>query len=350
MDMKNVDERSMTIRTRKLGKSGIEVSAIGLGCWAIGGPLWYLRDGERLPLSWGKVDDKESIRTIHRALDLGITLFDTADAYGCGHSERILGQALEGRREDVIIATKFGSIFDETTKTWLGHSHPNGIITQEFLRKACEASLKRLNTDYIDLYQLHWKDYDADLATGLLPVLEDLVSEGKIRYYGWSTPDSKRLQGFVEGSHCTAIQYNYNILERNPNMLALCEKLNQASIARGPFAMGLLTGKYSKESKIAKDDLRHSWWNLQDGRQAKQLEMLEAIREIITYNGRTMVQAALGWLLALSHHVIPIPGFKTMKQVEENIETLQFGPLTKEQMHEIDQILENYSYDLVLPD
>ena len=213
----------MKTLTRKLGKSGIEVSAIGLGCWAIGGPLWYLSDGERLPLSWGKVDDKESIRTIHRALDLGITFFDTADSYGCGHSERILGQALEGRREDVIIATKFGDLFDEKTKTWLGHNHPNGIITQEFVRKACEASLKRLNTDYIDLYQLHWKEYAADLATDLLSILDDLVDEGKIRSYGWSTPNSKLVHGFAEGSHCASIQYNYNILERNPDMLALCE-------------------------------------------------------------------------------------------------------------------------------
>ncbi len=340
----------MTILTRKLGKSGIEVSAIGLGCWAIGGPLWYLSDGERLPLSYGTINDKESIRTIHRALDLGINLFDTADAYGCGQSERILGQALEGRREDVIIATKFGSMFDEKTRTWLGHDHPNGIITQEFVRKACEASLKRLNTDYIDLYQLHWKEYDADLATDLTSVLEDLVEEGKIRYYGWSTPESNRVHGFVEGSHCTAIQYNYNLLERNPDMFTLCEKFNLASIARGPFAMGLLTGKYSKDSKITKDDMRNNWWNLQDGRQAKQLEMLEAIREIITYDGRTMVQAALGWLLALSPNVIPIPGFKTIKQVEENVETLQFGPLPKKQMYEVEQILEDYSYDLILLD
>ena len=340
----------MTILTRKLGKSGIEVSAIGLGCWAIGGPLWYISNGERLPLSWGKIDDKESIRTIHRALDLGITFFDTANSYGCGHSERILGQALEGRREDVIIATKFADLFDEKTRTWLGHDHPNGILTPEFVCEACDASLKRLNTNYIDLYQLHWKEYAADLATDLLSVLDDLVDEGKIRSYGWSTPNSELVHGFIEGSHCAAIQYNYNILERNPDMLALCEKFNLASIARGPFAMGLLTGKYNKDSRITEDDMRNKWWNLQDGRQAKQLEMLEAIREIITYDGRKMVQGALGWLLALSPNIIPIPGFKTIKQVEENVEALQFGPLPKKQMHEIEKILENYSYDFILLD
>ena len=324
--------------TRTLGRSEIQVSAMGLGCWAIGGPLWYLDGITRYPLSWGEVDDNESIRAIHRALDLGVTLFDTADAYGCGHSERILGQALAGRRDQVVIATKFGAVFDEETRSWLGHLHDGGVVTLEFIREACEASLRRLNTDYIDLYHFHWADYAADLAADLLPVLEDLVAEGKIRYYGWSTNDPKRARVFAKGTHCAAIQYHYNVLQRNEAMLSLCEEFNLASIARGPLAMGLLTGKFNHDTKMPEDDMRHDW-DFQQGLVAEELEMLEGIRGVLTQDGRTLTQAALGWLWARGAQVIPIPGFKNLRQVQENVGALQFGPLSGEQMQEIDKTL-----------
>lgn len=343
-------QEDVVMLTRRLGRSGIQISAMGLGCWAIGGPLWYMDGNNRRPLSWGDVKDNRSIQAIRHALELGVNFFDTADAYGCGHSEQVLGQALEGHRDDVVVATKFGSIFDEETKTWLGHDHPDGIITPEFVRKACDASLKRLNTDYIDLYQFHWKEYDVNLAGDLIPVLEELVAEGKIRYYGWSTPYEGQARVFVEGPHCTAIQCNYNIIERNPEILALCNEFDQATIARGPFAMGILTGKYNTNSKIPKDDMRHFWWDLQKGREAQQLEMLGAIHEILTRDGRTISQAALGWLWALDPMVIPIPGFKTMRQVEENIEALRYGKLSSKQIHEIEKVLETYSYDLTKKD
>ena len=177
-------------------------------------------------------------------------------------------------------------------------------------------------------------------------MLDDLVDEGLIRSYGWSTPYLDRVRSFAKGAHCTAIQYNYNILERNPEMLALCKESNQASITRGPYAMGLLTGKYNKSSKMPKDDIR-SGWDLQKGHLAKQLEMLDMIREILTRDGRTIAQAAIGWLLALDDQVIPIPGFKSVKQVEDTMETLQFGPLSTKQMFEIEKILEPFSDDLV---
>ena len=223
------------------------------------------------------------------------------------------------------------------------------LIQPETIRKACKASLNRLNTNYIDLYLFHCKEYDANLAGDLLPVLETLVDDGMIRSYGWSTPYPNRAQAFIEGPHCTAIEYNYNIFERNLELLALCEKLHQASIARGPYAMGLLTGKYSKSSTMPKDDIR-AGWDLQQGRQAKQLEMLEMIREILTRDGRTLVQAALGWLWALGPHVIPIPGFKSVKHVEETSQALQFGPLTSKQMSEIDKILKPHADSLTLQD
>ncbi|MFX0063105.1 MAG: aldo/keto reductase [Candidatus Hermodarchaeota archaeon] len=323
---------------RRLGRSSIEVSAMGFGCWAIGGLAWRMNGSTRQPLSWSLVEDKESIRAINRALDLGVNFFDTADSYGCGHSERILGQALEGRREEVIIATKFGGIFDEKTKEWFGHPHPNGIVTSEFIYKACENSLKRLSTDYIDLYQFHWADYDPDLATDLLPVLENLVAEGKIRYYGWSTNNPERAQVFAEGEHCIAIQYHYNLLQRNETMLSLCEEFNLASIARAPLAMGLLTGKFNRDTQMPEDDVRHNW-NFQKGILAEELEMLERIREVMTQDGRTLPQAALGWLWARGTQIIPIPGFKTVQQVEENASAMEFGPLSDKQIQEIDQIL-----------
>jgi aryl-alcohol dehydrogenase-like predicted oxidoreductase len=148
------EERSM--EKRILGRSGIEVSPMGMGCWAIGGPWSIVQDGEPLPAGWGQVDDVESIRSIHRALDLGITFFDTAANYGCGHSERILGQAISDRRDQVVIATKFGHIIDEQTKVM----HGDDALVVGNIRTDCEASLRRLNTDYIDLYQFHEGQFD----------------------------------------------------------------------------------------------------------------------------------------------------------------------------------------------
>jgi aryl-alcohol dehydrogenase-like predicted oxidoreductase len=328
--------------TRVLGKSGIEVSAMGLGCWAIGGLLWRVDGTTRTPLSWGEVDDAESINAIQRALELGVTLFDTADAYGCGHSERILGQALAGRRHQAIIATKFGGIFEEESRSWLGDF--DGVMPPEFVHEACEASLRRLNTDYIDLYQFHCARYDTDYAVDLVPVLEDLVAEGKIRCYGWSTNDPERARVFAKGPNCVAIQYHYNLIERNPGMLSLCEEFNLASIARGPLAMGILTGKFNRDTKMPEDDVRYGW-NFQDGPEARYLKQLDALREVLTQNGHTLAQAALTWLLTRGEQVIPIPGFKNRKQVQENIGALDKELFSNEQMQKIDQILADFTKD-----
>lgn len=323
-------------QVRTLGRSGIEVSAMGMGCWAIGGPFW---SGDT-PVGWGKVNDEESIRSVHRALDLGITFFDTADVYGAGHSERILARALEGHRDNVVIATKFGNMFDETSKQITGSN-----ASPDYIRQACEASLQRLNTDYIDLYQFHWNDYDLDKAGAVRDTLEELVIEGKIRQYGWSTDFPERARVFAEGPNCTSIQHQMNVLSDAAPMIALCEELNLASINRGPLAMGLLTGKYQADSKLASDDVRGekspAWMTFfKDGKPAPEwLKKLEAIREILTSEGRTLAQGALAWLWGRSEKTIPIPGFKTIQQVEENAAAMQFGPLTPDQMREIDSIL-----------
>lgn len=315
--------------TRALGRSGRESSALGLGCWAVGGPAW--RDGN--PIGWGDVDDKESIRAIQRALDLGVTLFDTADVYGAGHSERVLGQALGKQRAKVLIATKFGNIIDEASRQAIGRD-----ASPAFIRQSCEASLRRLNTDCIDLYQFHIGDYDLAKAVEVRETLEALVAEGKIRSYGWSTDDPARARLFAEGAHCVAIQQRLNIFEGNAETLAVCEKNNLASLNRGPLAQGLLTGKFSAESTLPANDVR-SRWNLKEGNQADRLLMLAKLRAVLVRDGRSLAQAALGWIWARSGAAIPIPGFKTVAQVEENVGTARFGPLAAEQMREIDAIL-----------
>jgi aryl-alcohol dehydrogenase-like predicted oxidoreductase len=312
--------------TRTLGRSNLTVSALGLGCWAIGGPFWR----EDRPVGWGQVDDQQSIVAIQRALELGINFFDTSDVYGCGHSERILGQALRGRREDVIIATKFGNLFDESTRRITGFSGEPAHI-----RQACEASLRRLQTDYIDLYQFHIGNYDLERAGEVRETLEALVAAGKIRWYGWSTDDPVRAAFFAEGEHCVAIQQRFNLFEGNREVLAICEQHGLASINRGPLAQGLLTGKFTRDSQLPPDDVR-SGWDFQRGEQAQRLERLAALRELLTQDGRTLAQAALGWLWARSPVMIPIPGFKTVAQVEENVGALAWGPLSAEQMRAVD--------------
>jgi aryl-alcohol dehydrogenase-like predicted oxidoreductase len=315
---------------RLLGRSGIEVSGMGLGCWAIGGPFW--KNGQ--PVGWGQVDDDESIRSIHRALELGITFFDSAAVYGCGHSERVLGKALAKHRDQVAIATKFGQVFDEETRQVKGYDTSPERICQE-----CEASLRRLNTDRIDLYQLHVKDVEGEHALLVRDTLESLVADGKIRFYGWSTDSPDRARVFAEGAHCTAIQQQFNILDGNAETLAVCEQFNLASINRGPLGMGLLTGKFSAQTQIPADDVRSRRPALQEER-ADRLEKLEKIRGVLTQGGRTLAQGALGWLWARSEQTIPIPGFKTIRQIEENVGALGFGPLASEQMEQIAAALE----------
>jgi aryl-alcohol dehydrogenase-like predicted oxidoreductase len=322
---------------RKLGRSGIEVSAMGLGSWAIGGPFW--RGG--VAVGWGEVDDDESIRAIHAALDLGVCFIDTADVYGAGHSERVIGRALAGRRDQVVIATKFGNVFDETTRQITGAD-----ASPAYIRQACEASLRRLNTGYVDLYQFHQGGYELELAAEVRDTLEALVAEGKIRAYGWSTDDPVRARLFGEGPRCASVQHQMNVLDDNGPMVALCEELDLASTNRGPLAMGLLTGKYKVDTTLGSDDVRGAegpaWMKyFKDGKPNPEwFQKVEAIRGVLTSGGRSLVQGALAWLWARSEKTIPIPGFRSVMQVEEDCAAMRFGPLTAEQMREIDALLE----------
>ncbi|GCE30006.1 oxidoreductase [Dictyobacter alpinus] len=321
------------VLTRTLGKSGIEVSALGLGCWAIGGEWTF--DG--LPAGWGRVDDTESLRALGCALDLGVTYFDTADVYGCGHSERVLGQALSGHREEVVIATKFGLVFDEQTRQGAGEN-----LTPDYIRRACEASLRRLQTDYIDLYQMHSTPTTRTETEDVLAMLEELVSAGKIRYYASGSEDMEVARTFAQGKHVTAQQQQLNVFGGNDELIAYCEAQQLAIICRTPLAMGLLTGKYQDANTLPADDVRlHTpWWEyFKAGRMQEWITRVESLRNILSSDGRTLAQGALGWIWARSNETIPIPGFKTVAQVEENAAALLLGALSQSQMQQIEALL-----------
>ena len=322
---------------RKLGRSEIEVSALGLGCWAIGGPFGEGEDA----LGWGVIDIKEAVKALNTGIELGINFIDTADVYGAGQSERIIAQAVQGKREQVVIATKFGIVFNEETKQVMGTN-----ATPEYIFDACNASLKRLETDYIDLYQFHLNDYSLEGANTVRDTLEELVSLGKIRTYGWSTDFVDRAKVFEKGENFSSVQHQMNVLDDANEMIRYCEDKDLASINRGPLAMGLLTGKYNVSSKFTDDDVRGdnspSWMQyFQDGKANPiWLDRFESIKEILSSDGRTVGQGALAWLLGRSESTLPIPGFKNAEQVKQNCSVLDYGPLTKSQIEEIDKLLD----------
>jgi aryl-alcohol dehydrogenase-like predicted oxidoreductase len=253
---------------------------MGMGCWAIGGPWWW-SDGRAM--GWSQVDDAESVRAIHAALDLGVTLFDTAANYGAGHSERILGQALGGRRDRVVIATKFGHIVDSETKIVTGDDDALlGNIGQD-----CENSLRRLGTDYIDVYQLHAGSYPVEKAVAVRDVLEELVAQGKIRACGWSTDLADRARVFAQGENCASIQFSLSVFNDNPEMRALCDEFDLGSINKKPLSSGILTGKFTADSTFPEDDFRRML-DFQEERYAKLLQRVDQLRDVLTSGGRTL--------------------------------------------------------------
>ena len=316
---------------RRLGRSNLDVSAMGLGCWAMGGPWTY--DNE--PAGWGQVDDAESIRAIHYALDVGVNFFDTAANYGCGQSERVLGRAVAGRRDKVIMATKFGYIVDEEKR--LVTRNDDHVVSR--IRQECEDSLRRLNTDYIDLYQFHKDDYDPEKAAEIRDYLEMLVEAGKIRWYGWSTINPAGAQVFAQGRLCTAIQHWMNMGTDMPEMLAVCQKYDQASVIRSPLGSGNMTGKFMRDSTFPVDDWRRDWNSHSDFLIHRRQRIAE-IGKFFAEAGdvRTLAQIALAWIWTRSDHAIPIPGFKAVAQVKENIQAMDFGLLSDAQMKKIDEI------------
>lgn len=328
----------MSIAKRKIGKSGIEVSAMGTGCWAIGGPA-FEKDGT--PIGWGDVNDEDSLAGLNTAIDMGITLFDTSNMYGTGHSETLLGQAIKGRRDKLVLSSKFGWVFDPATRTKLGWD-----VSPEYIRKSLEGSLSRLGTDYLDVYFLHSPFPDPETGAKVTETLEELVKEGKIRTYGWSIDIVEKAKVFAPCPHCNVVQHEENIFYDNKEMIDLCDEYDLASFNRSPLAMGLLTGKFKANTTLKDNDIRGKnapdyMKFFKDGKPNPEfLAKVEAIREILTSNGRTPAQGALAWLWGRSERTIPIPGFKNPKQVADNAKAMEFGALTKDQMDEIDRILE----------
>ena len=320
---------------RKLGKSGIEIKPVGAGLAAIGG--YYTRGGR--VASRGEVDDAESIRAIHAALAHEISLFDVGNIYGAGHAERILGKALaDGKRQQAVIQTKFGASFDEVTRRQIDYEeryHPEWIVN------SLEGSLRRLRTEYVDIFQFQIADYPPEHLPEIITVLDDLVQQGRIRAYSIGTREIDRARLFAEAPHCAAIITNQNIFMDAPEMLALLETYDVALLAGLPFYMGLLTGKYSSDSVFAEDDVRQRF-DLSSARFAGVLSTLDNMRDILQSEGRTIIQGALAWIWTRHPLSIPVPGFKTVAQIEENAAALNFGTLTSGQMAQIAEFIALY--------
>ncbi|MFC0430220.1 aldo/keto reductase [Kutzneria buriramensis] len=304
--------------------------SLGIGTWAMGGPFWAGTQA----VGWGPTDDAESERALRRALELGATLFDTADVYGTGHAEELLGRVFAGRRDEIRIATKWGNVFDPAERQIVGH---DGSVP--FMRRALEGSLRRLGTDYVDIYQLHRGDLPLDQAAELREACEELVAEGKIRAYGWSTDDPERAAAF--GSY---VQAEMNVLHDRPDMYPVLEARDLTMLCRGPLAMGLLTGRDWATAVLPDDDVRNKvpeWMQFfKDGKPTPEFaKRVEAVREVLTSRGRTLSQGALAWIWARCDRAVPIPGCRTVAQVEENVGALEFGALTPSELAEVQGLL-----------
>lgn len=307
-----------------------DMGKLGFGTWAMGGPFW---DGEQA-VGWGPSDDSTSLKALRKGFDLGVRLFDTADVYGCGHAETLVGQAFADVRDEVVIATKWGNTFDAASRQMTGVDASVG-----YLRRAVEGSLRRLGTEWIDVYQLHIGNLSIEEAGPLREACEELVAEGKIRSYGWSTDHAERAAFFGEGEHGTVVQAEVNVLVDKPEIRAL----DLDVLCRGPLAMGLLARERFDE-QLGDDDVRGkvpAWMKFfRDGRPVPEFfEAREAVRDVLTSGGRTLAQGALAWLWARSPRLVPIPGVRTVEQAEENASALAFGALTADELAQVESVL-----------
>jgi aryl-alcohol dehydrogenase-like predicted oxidoreductase len=310
-----------------------QVPALGAGTWALGG-RWTFAG---IPSGWGDVDDDVSIAAVRAAYEGGVRLFDTADAYGCGHAERVLGDALAPFRDDVVIATKVGLVFDEATRSAAGID-----VSPAYLRSACEASLRRLGTDRIDLYQLHPGEVTADQAPAVVEVFDQLVADGKIRSYGTANEAADVIDVFAAGAGCVAVQQQLNVFGANEEALARCEAHDLAVLARSPLAMGFLSGKYHSRDQLASGDVRREtpyWDYFTEAGMPRWRQRLAAIREELRSGGRTLVQGALAYVWGRSPRAIALGGIRTPEQASEQADALGYGPLTSAQVSRIDALV-----------
>ena len=316
----------------------MEVSMMGMGCWAIGGPSLNI-DGS--VLGYGNIKDEDSIKAIQKGIDLGITLFETSDTYGCGRSERVLGEALQDYRDDVVIAAKFSWEWDFNSQN---PNIPCRLVkelelTPQNIFNSLMRSMERLQTEYIDLFQLRLPTLEFEKIPEVVEMLEQLEEEGYIINYGWSTPNPDLAKVFATGKYCTAIQFRHNIFSHNNAMIEeVLKPHNLAGLIQGPLGYGFLTGKYLSNTDLPKEHMLKNI-DFNKGRPSEILSILKELIPILTSEGRSVTQGALGWIWAQNELLIPIPGFKNIEQVEENASAMDFGPLKKDQLDEIDEIL-----------
>lgn len=316
-------------------RDGRAVPRLGLGCWAIGGPMNF----NGVASGYGPIDDAEALRAVRRGYDLGIRLFDTAEAYGVGHSETLLGEALAGC-PDAVLITKFGFTTDAATRTLSGVD-----VSPANIRRAVEGSLRRLRRERLDVLLLHVNELPVDEAGPVFDTLETLRREGKIGAFGWSTDYPDRLAAVGGREGFAAVEFDLNVLIDAPAMVAGAEARGLLALCRLPLAMGLLSERFGPASRLPASDVRGSaqpWLQFfKDGRpSAHFLERRERIRDLLRADGRSVPQGALAWLLARSPRAVPLPGFRSVAQVEENVAVLEKGPLPPGVMADIKRVLE----------